>query len=528
MNAVDRYDLIVLGSGSAGLVAGLAASTAGLSVLILEKTDKIGGTTAYSGGGTWIPANHHALDAGISDSVKDAVSYLNATAPDGWAQTESELWRAFAKAAPEALSFIEDNTPLRFELLDLPDVFPDAAGAKTTGRMLSPRLLKRSLIGKWARRIRTSKYPQIFTYSEVYDLGPIYGSLRHKVSMLPKLLWRLFQGERGLGSALVIGLLKGCLDGGCVIVTNARATELHQADDGSVTGVQAIVDGRSISITSTGSVVIATGGYEWDRARLDRHFPGPTDFLASPRANEGDGHRMAEAIGAELSHMDQANINAAIPGKYEGRVQGIGWFHHTAPTAIIVNAAGERFVNEAHDNLGLILDQRGPDNLPINLPAWLISDSRFVLREHLAVWIARCDPTWLRSALSLKRLAEKLGINAGNLGRTVDSYNAAIQQGAPDPFGRENRQCILVPPFVAVPFNRSFISTKGGPRTDALARVLRADSSVIGGLYCAGVAMANPMGTKSISAGTTLGPNLTWGYIAGMAASRAHLVPKPK
>jgi 3-oxosteroid 1-dehydrogenase len=514
-----QCDFVVMGSGSAGLSAALAAANAGLSVLIIEKTEKIGGMSAYSGAGTWIPANHHAIEAGISDSVDDAITYLHATAPEGWAATESALWRSFAENAPKALKLIEGVTPLEFELLDLEDTFPDAPGGKSKGRMLSPRLLRRAVIGKWANKIRTSKLPQIFTYSEMYDLQPMYAGWVRWIGMLPKLILRLIKGKRGLGTALIVGLLKGCLDSGCQIVTNARVRKLLTGADGEVTGVVAEILGREVTYRANCGVVIASGGYEWNTEMLQQHFPGPMDFLASPRANEGDGHRVAAEIGADLAHMDQANLNAAIPGIYEGQVQGIGWFHHRAPNSVIVNQKGERFVNEEHHNLGLILDQRGSDGQPINLPAWLISDADFLTRERLAMSIAKCEPTWLTRASSLESLAAKLGIESDGLIQTVDSFNNAILSGFHDPIGRTSVATIVRRPFVAMPFNRSFMSTKGGPRTDEHARVLRKDGSVIKGLYCAGVAMANPIGTKGVGAGTTIGPNLTWGYIAGTHAA---------
>lgn len=516
---IRQCDLVVMGSGSAGLAAALAAAKAGLSVVILEKTEKLGGMSAYSGAGTWIPANRHAKEVGIPDSVAEAITYLHATAPEGWESAEAPLWESFAQNAHKALDLIERATPLEFELLDLGDTFPDAPGGKSKGRMLSPKLLRRSLIGAWAGKIRSSKLPQIFTYSEMYDLQPMYAGWTEQVAMLPKLVRRLIKGERGLGTALIIGLLKGCLDSGCQIHTSARVQRLLTDEAGAVIGAVADMSGQEVTYQTNCGVVIASGGYEWSRDLLEQHFPGPIDYLASPRANEGDGHRIAAAIGADLAHMDQANINAAIPGVYEGRVQGIGWFHHRAPNSIIVNVDGNRFVNEEDHNLGLMLDARGRDGHPINLPAWLISDASFLSRERLAIWIAKCDPNWLARASDLGSLAAKIGVDPDGLQRSVEIFNNAAARAFRDPHGRSSASPILKSPFIAVPFNRSFMSTKGGPRTDEFARVLRADGSIIKRLYCAGVAMANPIGTKGVGAGTTIGPNLTWGYIAGTHAA---------
>jgi 3-oxosteroid 1-dehydrogenase len=142
-------DVIVVGSGSAALSAALAAAVGGARVVILEKSEVLGGTSAMSGAGTWIPANHHMLAAGIDDSTTEALSYLRATAPEGWQVKEDALWQAFVNHGPEMLRFLEQHTPLRFELVHHPDLYVEAPGGRLTGRMVSPRPLSRNLLGPW-------------------------------------------------------------------------------------------------------------------------------------------------------------------------------------------------------------------------------------------------------------------------------------------------------------------------------------------------------------------------------------------
>ena len=162
-------DALILGSGAAGLTAALAAAAAGLRVTVLEKTDRIGGTSAMSGAGTWIPANHHAAAAGIADSPEEALAYIRAAAPDGWAQTEDALWQRLVEASPRMLRFIEENSPLRFALTPEPDPLRDLPGAKPRGRMLSPLPLSRWKAGRFAFRIRKSTIPELFTYHEAVE-----------------------------------------------------------------------------------------------------------------------------------------------------------------------------------------------------------------------------------------------------------------------------------------------------------------------------------------------------------------------
>src|SRR5205814_8998576 len=141
------FDVIVVGSGAAGLAAALAAAVDGARVVVLEKAPVLGGTTAMSAAGTWVPANHHMLAAGIADSAEETLAYLRATAPPGWAETEDELWQALAENSAPMLRFVEDHTPLVFELVNHPDFYVEAPGGEPSGRMVSPTLISRSRLG---------------------------------------------------------------------------------------------------------------------------------------------------------------------------------------------------------------------------------------------------------------------------------------------------------------------------------------------------------------------------------------------
>lgn len=529
-------DVLVLGSGSAGLTAALIAARRGLSVTLLEKTDWLGGTTAMSGAGTWVPANHHAAAAGIQDSPEEALTYIRAAAPEGWAETEDALWQAFVRAAPEMLRFVEAHTPLRFALTPEADPLRTLPGAKARGRMLSPLPLSRWRAGRFALRIRKSTIPEIFTYHEAVTTDLYHKPYRTALELWPRLLWRLLTNTRGKGTALVTGLLRGCLDAGVQVVLNARAVELTQDSEGAVNGAVVERRGRREVWSARAGVVIATGGFEWDTARMAHHFPGPIDYRGSPGAHEGDGQRMAEAAGAALARMDQATITPSVPVRYEGRVLAQPVPFHTEPYAMLVNRHGERFVNELTFNIGEVLDRRDPmDGGPIHLPAWVVTDARMLEEVPPVRWAAKADPGWLCQAEDVAGLAARIGVPAAALEASVARFNAFAAGGRDEDFGRparadaasagdKRRRAGIKPitraPFLAMPFSRSILGTKGGARTNAQAEVLRPDGSIIPGLFAAGLAMANPIGTRNVGTGTTIGPNMTWGYIAGRRLAR--------
>jgi len=545
MSAAQEWDretdVVVVGSGAAALSAALAAATAGAGVVVLEKAPVLGGTSAMSGAGTWIPANHHMLAAGMSDTPQEALTYLRATAPEGWHAEEDRLWAAFAEQAPHALEFIEDNTPLRFELVHHPDLYVEAPGGKLSGRMVSPLPISRNILGIWRDRIRSSTVPQTFTYRELI-VGSIIGRpVRTLLAMAPTLLYRWLTRRVGMGNALVTGLLRGCLDRGCEIMIGTSAERLvTDAEGGRVCGVEARADTQPIRIRARKGVVLATGGFDWDPVLRARHFPGEVGLIGSPRSNTGDGHRMAADVGAELARMDQANIYGCTVTTYEGERHGLPLNELYSAHCLLVNRHGERFVNEGDPNVGVTLDTRDPaTGEPIHLPCWRIFDAQYAAQNPVTMWFARRDAGWLRKSPSLVELARSIDLDPATLQATVERFNGFVRDGKDRDFNRGETAwemfntgdparpngngalgTIAKAPFYAAPYHRSIIGTKGGPRTNERGQVLRADGSQIGGLYCAGIAMANPIGTKAVGAGTTIGPCLTWGYICGRNVTR--------
>ncbi len=536
MSASLEFDVVIVGTGAAGLSAALAARAAGASVLVVEKSELIGGTTAMSGGCIWAACHHHQRRLGVEDSPEKVLTYIRAVSPEGWHNTEEPLWAAFVEQAPKMLEFVEKVTPITFNPNRDPDPYAEAEGGLPYGRNVSAAPLRPSILGpSWRDKIRPPTSSVDLNYEEVFDYHFLANPKKGVMRLGWKMAWRRLTGLKTRGNALSIGLFKGCLDMGVEVWTETAARDLV-LEDGRVTGLTAERGDETVEITAVKGVILASGGFEWNPEMMAKYFPGPVEWTASPSTNTGDGHAMAEAAGAEMDRMDQALIMGTTPIMYEGRRQGLPAGDYFLPHSMIVNKWGKRFVNEKQMNVGLAFAERDPETgHPVNLPAWRIYDSQYAAKyPHLMPKASVPDNRF--EAESLEDLAAKIGVDAEGLKETAARFSEFARAGVDDDFGRgaaiwdrarggdpANKPnptlgSIERPPFYAMPFKASFLGTKGGARTDRYARALRPDGSVIEGLYAAGNVMANSFGSKGVGAGTTLGPCLTWGFIAGSHA----------
>lgn len=535
--AENRFDIIVVGTGAAGLSAALAASVQGRRVIVLEKAPVVGGTTAMSGGCIWVPGHHHMARLDVSDSRDAVMEYIRAVSPDGWHNTEEPLWAAFVDHAPKMLKFVETHSPARFTPNRDPDPYAEAPGGMAFGRNVSPAPIRIAILGDWAAKVRRPTIDLRINYEEVVDRHFFSNPKKGMRTLLPRLLWRKWTGRHVRGNALTIGLLKGCLDHGVTVWTEAAAQRLMQ-DGGSVTGIEVLHDGEPARLAAD-AVILASGGFEWNAAMMAEHFPGPVEWTATPSTNTGDGQRMAAEAGAQLDRMDQALIMGTTPVTYEGRIQGQPAADYFLPHSMIVNRHGARFVNEKQMNIGLAFAERDPETGEhLHLPAWRIYDGQFAAKYPHALPNKSVPGNHFR-ADTLAELAGMIGVNPAGLEESARRFSEFARIGSDGDFGRggtiwdRNRGgdpshkpnptlgTIEKPPFYAMPFKASFLGTKGGPRTNEKAQVLREDGTAIPGLYAAGNVMANSFGSTGVGAGTTLGPCLTWGYIAGMSAAGA-------
>ena len=526
-----RADIIVVGSGGAGLAAALAAANCGAEVVVVEKTMQLGGTTAISGGTMWLPANHLAAAAGYADSREEALRYLVA---GGGETANTALLEAFVDTAPRMLRFLEDSTPTGFYLARDTDYHAELAGGKEIGRSILPMAFDPASLGVWAGLIREQEAP--------LDIAEAYGSLNRAEDAPGGPPYDAKKWTRG--RALVGALVAGCLDRGVVFATGHRARRLLREHE-RVTGLDVEKADGSLRLIGSKGVILASGGFEWDAALVSQFLPAPLEAPGSPPSIEGDGLRMAMAAGAGLGSMAEAwwSPMIRIPGEiYDGcALSRMAVSQRLYPRSIMVNQAGERFTNEAqsyHDVGGVLMSiDRGLGRCP-HRPAWLIFDARY--RRHYGVACvapAAPDPPWLVPFATLETLALHYGIDDAVLVRTVAAFNRHAVAGH-DPVFRRGETLyswskgdrsqegvfrtlgpIDTPPYYAVRLHAGTIGTRGGPLVDVDARVLDAWGEAIPGLFAAGNVAASPTGLLYPGAGGTLGLALTFGYRAGLAAA---------
>lgn len=523
-------DVVVLGSGAAGLTAALAAAVNGASVAVYEKSDTVGGTTAVSGGIAWTPAHHRCPDVDLP--VEDALAYLRA---QSLGAMDEDLVETFVRTGEPMVDFVEAHSDLRFEIAPgYMDYKPELPGGRTVGgRSLSPQPYELSRLGDWGARI--TAFPA--DWSNVGFDAETRARLNADVD------------DRGgevvvAGAALIAGLLKGLLDLGVEPVTGARAVELF-SEGGAVTGVRIALEDKRINVRARRGVVLGTGGFEWDATLVGSFLRGPMHGAVSPPNNTGDGLRMAMALGADLGTMGEAwwVPIVRIPGDtIDGHPRSRSVrLERTRPRSIIVNRAGRRFVNEACDYNSMAgafhyLDPRGGY---VNDPAWMVFDSLHLKNYgFLGVEPDGPVPDWFCESADIDELAGKTGIDATGLAETLHRWNDNVAHETDRDFGRGSSAYdgywgddkatttagktlgpVDTAPFYAVPISIGSMGTKGGPRTDRDARVLHVGGEPIPGLYAAGNAMAGVTGRAYGGAGGTIGPAMVFGYRAGVHAA---------
>ncbi|GAB3709970.1 FAD-binding protein [Mariniluteicoccus flavus] len=543
------YDVIVVGSGT-GMLAAITAADRGLRTLLVEKAPHLGGSTAMSGGGFWIPNNSILADHGARDSRERAGDYLDNLIGD---VAPRERYQAYLDHGPAAVTMLRKYAPNRFvHMRDYPDYFTDIPGAAPSGRACESDAFDASVLGDDLKLLQPtsmeSPVPMPITGADYRWInlmtrqprGLLTAAKRVTQGVGGKLIRRHYLAG---GQALAAGLIAGLRRAGVDIWTEAPLTGLR-TDGGRVTGVTVRRDGRSVDVAASRGVILASGGFEHN-LQLRQKFQSPAlteHWGLGSRANTGDVLEIAAAAGADMAFLDQAWWFPAIPNPAGGSPLAM-LAERSLPGSIIVDGTGRRFFNESVNYMTAGQEILGQDDggAP-HLPMWLIIDTnhrnRYLLgtRAMPGMDLPRSwyDAGIAKKASTIAELATQLGLP--ELTSTVERFNLMAGQGKDDDFGRgdsmydhyygdprqfpnPNLAPVEKAPFYAVKVVPGDLGTCGGVRADAYARALRADGSPIDGLYAIGNAAGNAFGTFYPGPGCTIGQGLVFGHVAALHAA---------
>lgn len=553
----NEYDVIVVGSGAAGLTAACVAAAQGCSVLLLEQSAKVGGTTAISGGMVWIPNNHKMAGAGREDSLDAARAYLSALV-----QSETpERLEAFLTHGDAAVRYLESHTALRLQpVVTYPDYHPDVPGATLGGRVLEPVPYDARALGQQFKRLQ-DPLPEFLLWGgmmisrqDLPQLRRVFKSPRSALYVARLLLrhgWQRMRAHRGtslyLGNALAGRLFQSALDLRVDIRTSSSVMRLLQVN-GAVAGAAVLqADGTEKEIKARKGVILATGGLSHDAQLRRNYVPAHAGHL-SATLNAGGaprGAQLAKAAGAALSAATEQGA-FWVPASTTQRSDA-SWsvFPHTVtdrakPGLIAVDQMGQRFVNEAVSYHAFVQAQLAHGKSAT--PAFLICDRRFLwkyglgrVRPFSLRLSQEIQSGYLRRGANIAALARATGLPAQALEATLQSYNQAARNGLDPAFGRgadayqrhlgdadhRPNPCVApieTGPFYAVAVHPADLGMSSGLRTDVHARVLAGDGQPIPGLYACGNDMASVMEGAYPGPGITLGPAITFGFIAARHA----------
>ncbi len=542
----QTYDVVVVGAGGAGMTAALAAAQHGLDTVLIEKSAFFGGSTARSGGGVWIPGNRALKAAGQVSATdrQEASDYLQAIVGD---EVPKERRETFLDRGPEVIDFLLDNTPVKLKWVPgYSDYLPEQPGGRAQGRSVEPVPMDGRILGDELAHLHPpyAKAPAnlIVTQADFRKISLGLRTIRGPLTMMRVVIMRMINSLRGrkmyaMGNALTISLRKALVDADVPVLYETALTGLV-IEDGRVVGVRAEQDGKEVVIRATRGVILGSGGFEKSEALREKYLPTPTeaDWSTAAASNTGAGIEAGIAVGAATDMMDDAWWGPTIP------LPNGPWFclaERNLPGSIIVNSAGQRFMNEALPYVEATHEiYKGEATGVSHVPAWLVMDQRYRNR-YLFAGLSPRQPfpgRWLKSgtvrkAATLDALAEEIGVPADALAATIDRFNGFAASGNDEDFHRGDSAYdryyadprvkpnpslhrIDQGPFYAVKIVPGDLGTKGGIVTDERARALRADGSVIEGLYAAGNVSSAVMGHTYAGPGATIGPAMTFGYLA--------------
>ncbi len=549
----DTVDFVTVGSGGGGMVAALTAADSGASVLVLEKQDRIGGSTCMSGGIVWVPNNPVMETEGVPDSYEDAMAHFEAVVGNVGPASSFERRHAFLSAAPEMITFLQQRGVRFLYCRGYSDYYSSAKGGHDLGRGIEPVPYDGRALGDWLGKLQPGLAQSLglaVMTNEARSLSHYNRSLS-AFSVSARVVLRTAAGRlRGQslltnGASLIAQMLSAAITGGVSVWTEAPLEELI-LENGRVAGVRTLRDGAPVYIRARQGVLLASGGFAHNpemRQEFGGEQPNSGRWSIANPGDTGEVLQMAMQLGAKTDLMDEAWW---LPSPRTGRFgQSTLDQARQRPRTIYVDAAGERFVNESNSYMEVGKEMYARDKTSRAVPCWLIFDDRYRKRyAHLRSRPGRfprklLTSGMLKQAWTLDDLARMCGIDPAGLAETVERFNENAKNGVDPEYGRgdsaynkalgdPNRRVhpclgpIDEPPYYGVQVVPGDIGTCGGLVTDEDARVVDREDRPIEGLYATGNGTATVMGRHYLGPGASIANTMVFGYLAARHAATTH------
>ncbi len=547
----STVDVVIVGSGGGGMVAALTAADAGASALVLEKQERLGGSTAMSGGIVWVPNNPVMRAEGVPDSYEDAMVHFESVVGDVGPASSFERRHAFLTAGPQMISFLQQCGVRFVYCRGYSDYYSSAKGGHDVGRGIEPVPFDGRVLGEWLEKLQPGLAKSLglaVMTNEARSLSHFNRDIR-AFAMSARVVLRTYtarlrnQALLTNGASLVGQMLKAAIARGIPVWTEAPLDDLI-VENGHVVGVRTVRAGSTQFIRARRGVVLASGGFAHN-AEMRQQYGGDQPNRAKwSIANPGDTGEVLQAairLGAKTDLMDEAWW---LPSPRTGRFgQSTLDQARQRPRTIYVDAAGQRFVNESNSYMEVGKEMYARDKTSRAVPCWLIFDDRY--RKRYAHQRSRpgrfprklFEGGMLKQAWTLNDLARVCDIDPAGLSETVERFNRNAAQGI-DPeyrrgesaynraLGDPNRKVhpclgpIDEPPYYAVQVVPGDIGTCGGVVTNEHAQVVADDGQLIEGLYATGNGTATVMGRHYLGPGASIANTMVFGYVAARHATR--------
>ena len=543
----ETFDFVVVGSGGGSMCSALAMRAAGKSVLVVEKTPFIGGTSARSGGVMWIPNNRFMKRDGVEDSTEKSITYLEAVSGgrNDTPGSTPERRRTYVEQGTRMVDFLVEQGIKLTRIAYWPDYYDELPGGSQQGRTVVAELFNVNELGPWKQKLRPNFMTMMAPLDEMLKLQYINKSWEAKklaVKMVLRTVGAKLTGKHYItaGGALQGRMLQASVKAGVKFETDTPVKELI-VEDGMAKGIVMLKDGKPWRVAARLGVLVNAGGFSHNQAMRDQYQPG-TQAKWSNTAEGDTGEMIQEMMrhGAAIAQMEEmvGNQMSFPPGTENDPVKPVVQGVTAAPHCILVDQSGVRYMNEAGSYMAYCKGMLERNREVAAVPSWAIMDSQFIKQYMLAGTMpgSKKPATWfdtgfLKKADTIEELASMIAIDPPALRGTVERFNGFVANNHDDDFGRGDRAydrwlgdpfhdknpslgAISAGPFFAMAVVPGDVGTYGGVVTDAQARVLREDGSAIAGLYATGISTASVMGRVYPGAGASVGPSFVWGYVA--------------